>query len=185
MDMLAKTPGSSTICRLLQIFHQSCPTKPAHSRKHFQQCSSSSDCYYNEYKLCNHWITHWKSILVSKIELIDFIQVRINRESQPPVDFDAANICRLSITTRQTMNPQHDIPSILIDKFKVNFVLVFDLTSMQEATKNCRYPKLFGEPRTLELNFTSPLRHVPEIIDLVERMSSVASDKFDVVGKNI
>ena len=37
-------------------FHHSCQTKPVHSRKHFQQGSSSSDCYCNEYKLCIHWI---------------------------------------------------------------------------------------------------------------------------------
>ena len=36
------------------IYH-SCQTKPVHSRKHFQQCSSSSDCYCNEYEFCIHW----------------------------------------------------------------------------------------------------------------------------------
>ena len=37
----------------------------------------------------------------------------------------------------------------------------------------------------LELNFTVPLEHVPELIVLGERMSSVAVDKFGLVGKNI
>ena len=57
-----------------QIFGNSCKdfrhsslTKPVHSRKHSEQCSSSSDCYCNEYKLCIHWILYWKSILVSTI----------------------------------------------------------------------------------------------------------------------
>ena len=48
-------------------FHHSCQTKPVHSRKHFQQCSSPSDCYCNECKLCIHWILYWKLILVSTI----------------------------------------------------------------------------------------------------------------------
>ena len=48
-------------------FHHFCQTKPVHSRQHFQQCSCSSDCYCNEYKLCIHWIFYWKSILVSTI----------------------------------------------------------------------------------------------------------------------
>ena len=32
--------------------------------KHFQQCSSSLDCYWNEYKLCINRILYWKSIPV-------------------------------------------------------------------------------------------------------------------------
>ena len=34
------------------------------------------------------------------------------------------------------MNFQDDVPSIPIDKFKDPFVLVFDLTSMQDAFEN-------------------------------------------------
>ena len=36
----------------------------------------------------------------------------------------------------KAMNFQDDIPSIRIDKFKDHYVLVFDLTSMQDATEN-------------------------------------------------
>ena len=72
-----------------------------------------------------------------------------------------------------------------MDNFKVHYVLVFDLTSMQYATENCQYPELVGEPLSLELNFIYPLEHVTELIVLAERMSSVAVDKFGVVGKNI
>ena len=85
----------------------------------------------------------------------------------------------------EAMNFQDDIPSIPIDNFKDHYVLVFDLTSMQDATENCRYPELVGEPLRLELNFTFPLEHVTELIVLGERMSSVAVDKFGVVGKNV
>ena len=83
------------------------------------------------------------------------------------------------------MNFQDDIPSIPIDNFKDHYVLVFDLTSMQDATENFYYPELVGEPLRLELNFTFPLEHVTELILLGERMSSVAVDRFGVVGKNI
>ena len=72
-----------------------------------------------------------------------------------------------------------------IDDFKDHYVLVFDLTWMQDATENCHYPELVGKPLRLELNFTFPLEHVTELIVLGERMSSVAVDKFGVVGKNI
>ena len=112
-------------------------------------------------------------------------QIRIFRESQPIVDFDAADSCRFYVTTMKAMNFQDDIPSIPIDNFKDHYVLVFDLTSMQDATEKCRYAELNGEPLRLELNFTFPLEHVTELIVLGERMSSVAVDKFGVVGKNI
>ena len=83
----------------------------------------------------------------------------------------------------KAVNFQDDIPSIPIDNFKNHYVLVFDLTSMQDATENCHYPELVGEPLRLELNFTQPLENVTELIGLGERMSSV--DTFGVVGKNV
>ena len=115
----------------------------------------------------------------------DLRQIRILRGGQPIVDFDAADNCRFFVTTMKAMNFQDDIPSIPIDSFKDHYVLVFDLTSMQDATENCRYPERVGEPLKLELNFTFPLEHVTELILLGERMSLVAVDKFGVVGKNI
>ena len=107
----------------------------------------------------------------------DLRQIRILRGSQPIVDFDAANNCRLYVTMK-TMNCQDDIPSIAIDNFKDYYVLVFDLTSMQDATEKCHYPELIGEPVRLELDFTFLLEHVTELIVLGERMSSVAVDKL-------
>ena len=116
----------------------------------------------------------------------DLRQIRILRGGQPIVDFDAADICRLYVTTMKARNFQDDIPSIPIDNFKDHYVLVFDLTSMPlEATENCQYPELVGEPLRLELNFTFPLEHDTELTVLGERMSSVAVDKYSVVGKNI
>ena len=115
----------------------------------------------------------------------DLRQIRILRGGQPIVDFDTVDNCRLYVTTMKAMNFQDDIPSIHIDDFKDHYVLVFDLTSMQDATENCHYPELVGEPLRLELSFTNPLENVTELIVLGERMSSVAVDKFGVVGKNV
>ena len=115
----------------------------------------------------------------------DLRQIRILRGGQPIVDFDAVESCRLYFTTKKAMNFQDEIPSIPIDNFKENYVLVFDLTSMQDVTENCHYPELVGEPLRLELNLTFPLEHVTELIVLGERMSSVAVDQFGVVGENI
>ena len=83
------------------------------------------------------------------------------------------------------MNFQDDIPSIPIDDFRDHYVLVFDLTSRQDAIEDCHYPELVGEPTSFELTFTNPLENVTELIVLGEAMSSVAVGKFDVVGKNV
>ena len=85
----------------------------------------------------------------------------------------------------KAMNFQDDIPSIPVDNFKAHYVLVFDLTSMQDAIEHCHYPELIGEPLRLELYFSSPLENATEVIVLGERMSCVAVDKFGVVGKNL
>ena len=85
----------------------------------------------------------------------------------------------------KAMNFQDEFPSIPIDNFKDHYVLVFVLTLLQDATENCLDPELVYEPLRLELNFYFPLEQIAELIVLGERMSSVAVDKFDVVGKNI
>ena len=72
---------------------------------------------------------------------IDLRQIRILRGSQPIEDFVAADNCRLYVTTMKAMNFQDDIPSIPIDNFKDHYVLVFDLTSMQDATQNFQCKK--------------------------------------------
>ena len=100
-------------------------------------------------------------------------QIRILRGGQADVDSDAADNCRLYVTTMKAMNFQDDIPSIPIDNFKDQYVLVFDSISsisMQDATDNCHHPELVGEPLRLELNFTFPLKHVTELIVLGKRM---------------
>ena len=112
-------------------------------------------------------------------------QNRILRGGQPIVDFDAADNCRLYVAKRKAMNFQDDTVSLPIDKFKYHYVLVSGLTSVQDATEKFHYPELVGKPLRLELNFTSPLEHVTELIVLGERMSLVANNKFGVVGKNI
>ena len=56
----------------------------------------------------------------------DLRQIRILRGGQPIVDIDAADNCRLYVTTMKAMNFQDDIPSIPIDNFKDHYVLVFD-----------------------------------------------------------
>ena len=115
----------------------------------------------------------------------DLRQISIVRGGQPIVTFDTADNCCLYMTTMKAMNFQDDIPSIPIDDFKDHYVLVFDLTSLQDATENCHDPEFLGEPLRLELNFNQPLENNTELIVLYERMSSAAIDKFGVVGESV
>ena len=82
-------------------------------------------------------------------EQFDLRQTRTLRGCQLIVDFDAADNCRLYVTTMQAMNFQDDIASFPIDNFKEYYVLVFDLTSMKDATENYHSPDLVGEPLRL------------------------------------
>ena len=111
--------------------------------------------------------------------------IRIFRWRQPIVHYDTTETCRLYVTTMKAMNFQGDIPSIPVDIFKDHYVLVFDLTSMQDAIERCHHPELIGEQLRLELYLSSPLENVTEVIVLGERMSSIAVEKFGVVGKNL
>ena len=115
----------------------------------------------------------------------DLRQNRILRGGQPIVDFDPGDKCRLYFTLMGAMNFQDDLPSIPFDKFNDQSLLVFNLTSMQDATENCHYPGLVGKPLRLEFNSDFPLEHIAESIVLGKRMSSVAIDMFGVVGKYI
>ena len=60
----------------------------------------------------------------------DLRQIRKLGGSQSAVDFDAADNCRLCVTTVKAINFQDDIRSNPFDNFKEHYVLVFDLTSM-------------------------------------------------------
>ena len=64
----------------------------------------------------------------------DLRHIILLRGGQPVVNFDGADNCRLYVRTMKAMNFQADIPSFPIGTFKNHYLLVFDLTSMQDAT---------------------------------------------------
>ena len=101
------------------------------------------------------------------------------------MDFDSADNCQLYCTTMKAMNIQNDFLSIASANFKDHCVLVFVLTSMQDANKNCQCPELVGEKRKLIITISVSLEHVTDNILLREIMSSGATDKFSVVGENV
>ena len=110
-------------------------------------------------------------------------QIRILRGGQPIVDFDAADNCCLYVTTMKARNFRDVIPSTLFDNFKNHYVLVFDFTPMRDATETFHYPELVENPLRLELKFSYHLQHVTEPNVFQKRLSSVAVEKFVIVGK--
>ena len=93
-------------------------------------------------------------------------KLEYSEKGPPVVDFDAAEFCCLYVTTMKAMNFQDAIPIIPIDDFKDHYVLVLDLTSMQDAAENRHYPELVAEQLRLELNFTFAPEQVTELIVL-------------------
>ena len=75
--------------------------------------------------------------------------IRILRGGQPILHVDSTDNCRLYVTTMKSMKFQDVNPSIPVDNFKDHYVLVFDRTSMQDATEHCHYPEILEEPLRL------------------------------------
>ena len=183
MDMLPYTPVEFNYLETLAktfIF-------PARQNQFFQENISNNDTVRRSAIAMNTnpAFTEFYTENTLGYKQFELRQIRILRGCQPIVDFDAADNCHLFVTTMKAMNFQGDIPSIPIDNLKEHQVLVFELTPMEDATENCHYPELIGEPLRLELNFAFPLEHVTELIVLGERMSSVAVDKFGVRKKHL
>ena len=85
----------------------------------------------------------------------------------------------------RAMNFNEEIPVLPNDFFTDHYVLVFDLTSLQDAGKNVHYPEISGENLCLEMFFERPLTIVTELIFLEERISTVKIDQFGTVAKYV
>ena len=85
----------------------------------------------------------------------------------------------------KAMNFNEEITALPNHQFQNHYILVFDLTSLQDAGENIHYHELSGESIRLEMFFDRSLRNVTEIIVLGERMSTVKIDQFGTVAKNV
>ena len=85
----------------------------------------------------------------------------------------------------KAMNFNEEIHALLNHQFENHYILVFDLTSPEEAGENIHFSELSCESVWLEMFFDRSLTNVTEIIVLGERMSSVKIDQFGTVVKNV
>ena len=72
-------------------------------------------------------------------------ELRIVRGGRAIVSVDTTNDCRAYVTTMKAMNFNEEIPALPHNLFQNHYVLVFDLTSLQDAGENIHYPELSGE----------------------------------------
>ena len=101
------------------------------------------------------------------------------------VSMDTTKNCGAYVTTMRAMNFNKEIPALSNDFLTDPYVLVFDLTSLQDAGENVHYPEISGESLRLEMFFERPLTNVTELIVLEERISTVKIDQFGTVAKYV
>ena len=109
-------------------------------------------------------------------------ELRIVRGGRAIVSLETTKDCRAYLTTMKSRNFNEGIPALPNNLFQNHYVLVFDLTSLQDAGENIYYPELSGGSIRLERYFDRPLRSVTELIVLGERMSTVKIDQFGTVA---
>ena len=85
----------------------------------------------------------------------------------------------------KAMNFNEENPVLPNHFFTDHYVLLFDLTSLQDAGENVHYPELSGKSLRLEMFFERPLTNVTELIALGKRISTVEIDQFGTVAKNV
>ena len=112
-------------------------------------------------------------------------ELRIIRGGRAIISLDTTSPCRPYVTTMKAMKFNEDFPALPMEDFQNHYILVFDLTSLQDAAEHLHYPELSGESLRLEMFFQFPLEQVTEVIVLVERLSNIKIDKFGTVAKNV
>ena len=112
-------------------------------------------------------------------------ELRIIRGGRAIISLDTTSPCRPYVTTMKTMQFNEDFPALPMEDFQNHYILVFDLTSLEDAAEHLHYPELSGESLRLEMFFQFPLEQVTEVIVLGERLSNIQFDKFGTVAKNV
>ena len=112
-------------------------------------------------------------------------ELRIIRGGRAIISLDTTSPCRPYVTRMKAMQFNEDFSALPMEDFQIHYILVFDLTSLQDAAEHLHYPELSGESLRLEMFFQFPLEQVTELIFLGERLSNIQIDKFRTVAQNV
>ena len=112
-------------------------------------------------------------------------ELRVIRGGRAIISLDTTSTCLPYVTTMIAMQFNEDFPALPIEDFQNHYILVFDLTSLQDAAEQLHYAELSGEKLRLEMFFLFPLEQVTEVIVLGERLSNIQIDIIRTVAKNV
>ena len=112
-------------------------------------------------------------------------ELRVIRGGRANISLDTIFPCHPYVTTMKAMQFNEDFSALLTEDFQNHSILVFDLTSLQDAAEQLHYPELSRESLRYEFFFPFPLKQVTEVIVLGERPSNIQFDKFGTVAKNV
>ncbi len=103
----------------------------------------------------------------------DLREIRISRGGQPLVMMNLENNVRPYFNTMKSLNFDQDGPGIPLIDFDNHYILVFDLTSTQQADTEIYYPEVIGSGIRIELYFSKAVAAPIELIVLGEKLSTV------------
>ena len=84
-------------------------------------------------------------------------ELKFIRGERPIISLDTTCPCRPYVTTIKAMQFNEDFLALPIENFQNHNILVFELTSLQDADEQLHYPELSGESLRLEMFFQFPL----------------------------
>ena len=81
------------------------------------------------------------------------------------------------------MQFSEDFPALPMAVFQNHYILIFDLTSLQDAAEQLHYPNFSGESLRLEMFLQFSLEEVTEVIVLGEKLSNIQIAKWEQLLK--
>ena len=109
-------------------------------------------------------------------------ELRFIRGGRAIISLDTTSPCQTYVKTMKAMQFNEDFPALSMEDFQIHHMLVFDLTSLQDAAEHLHYPEFIGESLRLEM---FSMEQVTEVIVLGERLSNFQIDKFGTFAKNV
>ena len=100
-------------------------------------------------------------------------ELRIIRDGRAIISLDTTSPCRPYVAAMKAMQFNEAFPALPKEDVQNLYILVLDLTSLQDTAERLHYPELSGESLRLEMFFHFPLEQLTEATVLGERLSNL------------
>lgn len=111
-------------------------------------------------------------------------EVKIFRGGIPIVTQKTSSNVFPYFNTIKSLNFSSDGPNIPLSDYENHFIMVFDLTSTQEASTEIYYPELVGSNIRIELYFDKATEESVEVLFLGEKLTTILIDNQGKVLKD-